>query len=91
MDKTTNQSNGAGGENRPLRVLVVEDSEFDARMLIGLLKAGGFEPEFKRVETASQMTAALDDVEWEVILADYNLPEFSAPKALLYCQRATAL
>ena len=82
MDETTNQSNGVGGEKRPLRVLVVEDSEFDARMLIGLLKAGGFEPEFKRVETASQMTAALDDVEWEIILADYNLPEFSAPKAL---------
>ena len=40
-------------------MLVVEDSEFDARMLVGLLRAGGFEPEFERVETAGEMRAAL--------------------------------
>ena len=67
---------------RPLRVLVVEDSEFDARMLVGLLKAGGFNPTFKRVETASQMDEALSREGWEMILADYNLPEFSAPEAI---------
>ena len=82
MSDTVNQAPESAPEKRPLRVLVVEDSEFDARMLVGLLKAGGFEPEFRRVETAPQMSAALDSVDWEIILADYNLPEFSAPKAL---------
>ena len=82
MSKTTDQLKDDNEENRPLRVLVVEDSEFDARMLIGLLKAAGFNPTFKRVETASEMNEALSLEEWEVILADYNLPEFSAPKAL---------
>jgi len=77
-----NQATKSAPEKRPLRVLVVEDSEFDARMLVGLLKAGGFEPEFRRVETAPQMSAALDSFDWEIILADYNMPEFSAPKAL---------
>jgi len=82
MSDTVNQATESAPQKRPLRVLVVEDSEFDARMLVGLLKAGGFEPEFRRVETASQMSAALDSVDWEIILADYNMPEFSAPKAL---------
>ena len=82
MSDTVNQATESAPEKRPLRVLVVEDSEFDARMLVGLLKAGGFEPEFRKVETAPQMSAALDSVAWEIILADYNMPEFSAPKAL---------
>ena len=82
MSDTVNQATESAPEKRPLRVLVVEDSEFDARMLVGLLKAGGFEPEFRRVETAPQMSAALASVDWEIILADYNMPEFSAPKAL---------
>ncbi len=82
MSDTTSQANPPGDGKRALRVLVVEDSEFDARMLVGLLRAGGFEPDFERVETAGAMRAALGQASWEVILADYNLPEFSAPEAL---------
>ena len=82
MSGASEKSKDTEDVKRPLRVLVVEDSEFDARMLVGLLKAGGFNPTFKRVETASQMDEALSREEWEVILADYNLPEFSAPEAI---------
>ena len=82
MSGASEKSKDTEDVQRPLRVLVVEDSEFDARMLVGLLKAGGFNPTFKRVETASQMDEALSREEWEVILADYNLPEFSAPEAI---------
>ena len=88
MSGTEGQPGADGGGKRPLRVLVVEDSEFDARMLVGLLRAGGFEPEFERVETAGAMRAALGQVPWEVILADYNLPEFSAPEALEVLQES---
>tara|TARA_B100001173_G_scaffold182592_1_gene157606 strand:- start:778 stop:2403 length:1626 start_codon:yes stop_codon:yes gene_type:complete len=82
MSEATDQLKDTNGAKLPLSVLVVEDSEFDARMLVGLLKSGGFIPTFKRVETASEMVEALNHKKWEVILADYNLPEFSAPKAL---------
>ena len=82
MSEATDQLKDTNGAKLPLSVLVVEDSEFDARMLVGLLKSGGFIPTFKRVETASEMVEALNHEKWEVILADYNLPEFSAPKAL---------
>lgn len=70
----------------PLRVLVVEDSEFDARILVNVLRQGGYEPKWQRVETAEQMHKALAEKEWEVVLADYNLPDFSAPEALKLLQ-----
>ena len=57
MSKTTNQPTHPSEGKLALRVLVVEDSEFDARMLVGLLRAGGFEPEFERVETEGGMGA----------------------------------
>ncbi len=72
----------------PLRVLVVEDSEFDARILVNVLRQGGYEPKWQRVETAEQMTKALQEKEWEVVLADYNLPDFSAPEALKLLQES---
>ena len=82
MSEATDQLKDTNGEKLPLSVLVVEESEFDARRLVDLIKSGGFIPTFKRVETASEMVEALNHEKWEVILADYNLPEFSAPKAL---------
>lgn len=69
----------------PLRVLVVEDSEFDARMLIRLLNRGGYETDYLRVETADDLREALKK-EWDIILSDYNLPGFKAPEALAIYQ-----
>jgi PAS domain S-box-containing protein len=71
-----------------LRVLIVEDSEFDAHMIVSMLRKGGYEVSFQRVETAPAMSAALASGPWEVILADYNLPEFSAPNALKLVQQS---
>jgi sigma-B regulation protein RsbU (phosphoserine phosphatase) len=72
---------------KPIRVLVVEDSEFDARILIGTLKQGGYDPVWKRVENAQAMGDALSKESWDVVLSDYNLPEFSAPAALRLLQQ----
>ena len=67
---------------KPLKVLVVEDSEFDARMLINILRQGGYRPNFKRVETRDAFSSELAAGGYELVLADYNMPEFSAPEAL---------
>lgn len=69
-----------------LRVLIVEDSEFDAQMIVSMLRKGGYDVSFQRIETAEGMRAALAGGEWDVILADYNLPEFNAPNALKLVQ-----
>lgn len=69
-------------------MLIVEDSEFDARILVNTLRQGGYEPAWKRVEDATGMQEALRQGTWEVILADYNLPTFSAPEALKLLQES---
>ena len=66
----------------PLRVLIVEDSEDDAALLVRELRRGGWAPRFERVETAEEMRAALDREPWDLVVADYALPQFSAPAAL---------
>jgi signal transduction histidine kinase len=66
---------------RPLRALIVEDNELDARLLIRELRRG-YVVTFMRVETAAAMRDALETQAWDVILADYAMPAFSAPAAL---------
>jgi sigma-B regulation protein RsbU (phosphoserine phosphatase) len=66
---------------KPLRVLLVEDSEFDATLLLRILRKGGYDLDAERVETADGVLRALHR-EWDLVIADYNLPGFSAPEAL---------
>ena len=67
---------------RPLRVLLVEDSQDDADVMAMQLRRGGYEPACARVETAAAMRAALGRQEWDVVISDYCLPDFSGPQAL---------
>jgi PAS domain S-box-containing protein len=71
-----------------LRVLIVEDSDNDALLLLRELKRGGYEPEYERVETPEAMKTALAGSDWDVIVSDYRLPRFGAPEALQVAQEA---
>ena len=67
----------------PLRVLMVEDSEDDALLLLRELWRGGYEPEYQRVDTPEAMEKAFaDPSSWDVIFSDYRMPRFGAPEAL---------
>jgi signal transduction histidine kinase len=66
----------------PLRVLIVEDSEDGAIWGMRALRQGGYEPAFERVDTPEAFTAALARQSWDVIIADYSMPNFSGLKAL---------
>lgn len=68
--------------SKPLNVLIVEDSNADAQLLLRELRQGGFEPVYERVDTREAMTAALDKQSWDIILADYVMPQFSGLAAL---------
>ncbi len=68
--------------SKPLRVLIVEDLEDDALLVMRELERGGYDTTSERVETAEAMTATLEKQVWDVIIADYRLPHFSAPAAL---------
>jgi PAS domain S-box-containing protein len=66
----------------PLRVLIAEDSEDDALLVLRELKRGGYEPEYERVESPEAMKKALTDPEWDVIISDYHIPRFGGSEAL---------
>jgi signal transduction histidine kinase len=67
---------------KPLRALIVEDSEQDAELLLHELRRGDLDVTFERVDTADAMSAALERQTWDVILSDYSMPTFDARSAL---------
>lgn len=74
---------------RALRVLIVEDSENDAALLLRELRRGGYEPDYERVDTPEDMERALagDGEPWELVISDYFMPRFRAPEALALLRR----
>ena len=68
--------------SKPLRILVVEDSEDDTLLLIRELQRGDFDPAFERVDTPAAMSAALDRQGWDIVVADFSMPQFNALAAL---------
>ena len=67
---------------KPLKTLVIEDSEIDALLLIEQLKAGGYDPESHRVDNAEDLAAALAGRPWDIVFSDHNMPRFSSTEAL---------
>lgn len=66
----------------PLRVLIVEDSEDDAFLLVRALRHGGFDPSWVRVDTATALVDAMDRGPWDLVVADFTMPRFSGTDAL---------
>ena len=69
-------------ELRSLSVLLVEDMELDAQLVIQTLRRGDYEPKFEVVQTEKEMLTALQKGGWDVILSDWALPDFSGIEAL---------
>lgn len=74
----------------PLRLLLVEDSEDDALLLLAELQDGGFEPICERVENAESMLDALRTQSWDVVVSDYVMPRFGGLQALELLRRERA-
>jgi PAS domain S-box-containing protein len=69
-----------------LRVLIVEDFEDDMLLILRELRKGGYTLDYVRVDTPSAMQSALERQPWDLVIADYTLPAFSAPDALKLLQ-----
>ena len=67
---------------KDLKVLLVEDCESDAELIIYELKKAGFSPYTLRVDTRETMLTALRDTDWEIVLSDNAMPKFSSLEAL---------
>ena len=66
----------------PIRLLICEDSDDDALLLVSHLRRGGLEVEAERVETAEQAAGALRDRPPDLVVSDYHMPGFGAERAL---------
>jgi len=66
----------------PLCVLIVEDSEDDAVMILRELKQAGYDVDFKRVDSPDALKACLADRQWELVISDFSMPRFSGTDAL---------
>ncbi|MGB8355517.1 MAG: response regulator [Chthoniobacteraceae bacterium] len=64
----------------PIHILIVEDSEDDAALLVAELKDAGFDPTWKRVETEEEYMAQLKTPP-EMILSDFTMPHFNGLRA----------
>jgi two-component system, cell cycle sensor histidine kinase and response regulator CckA len=68
----------------PIRVLIIEDSEDDALLIVRELKAGGYDVKYQRVDTLGDLSLACDSREWDLIISDYTMPSFSGTDALKF-------
>jgi two-component system cell cycle sensor histidine kinase/response regulator CckA len=71
-----------------LRVLLVEDSPTDAKLVLQELRRLGRSIDHERVETAETMRAALEQKKWDIVISDWSMPTFSAPAALATLKEA---
>ena len=71
-----------------LKVLLIEDCEDDALLVLRVLRRGGFDLRWERVETAEDLRSCLISQPWDVIISDHNLPGFDAVAALAIVQQS---
>src|SRR6266851_9294206 len=65
----------------PLRILFIEDSDDDTALQVRLLRQGGYDVSFERVETPAALSEALEK-KWDIIISDYSMPHFKGTDAL---------
>ncbi|HLF02235.1 MAG TPA: response regulator, partial [Anaerolineales bacterium] len=65
----------------PLRLLLVEDNASDAELVLAELGLAGFAPQCVRVYSEAEFAARLSD-EWDIIITDYDLPQFDGLRLL---------
>ena len=65
------------------RILIVEDFEDDAHLMVRVIRREGYEVIWERVQTSRELEAALDGRQWDLVIADYVQPEYCGLSAFL--------
>jgi PAS domain S-box-containing protein len=66
----------------PLRVLLLEDNPRDAKLTTSVLEAGGYTLQYEVTDSPEVFRERLEKADYDVILADFNLRNWTAIDAL---------
>lgn len=80
-------NNAAAGDTARIRILLVEDTEADAELVLASLRGAKLEVEHTRVWSRSGLSDALGHGPWDAVLCDHSMPQFDGLSAL-YMVRA---
>ena len=61
---------------KPLRLLIAEDSEDDALLLVRNLRQADYAVSFERVAAPAALRDAITRENWDLVISDYNMPGF---------------
>lgn len=78
---------GQNGGNQKLRVLVIEDVPSDAEIEIAELRRNSFDVMADVVDSGDRVRERLAQTSYDVILADYSLPQFRGMETLEILRR----
>lgn len=65
-----------------LKLLLVEDNDTDALLVVRQLKKEGFDVDHLQVKTRDEMEAGMARGGWDIVISDYSLPGFGGGEAL---------
>lgn len=71
---------------KALRILIIEDAEDDALLLLHRFRRAGYAVHYARVDNPQAMREALQAGTWDLVLSDHRMPSFSAMAALSLLQ-----
>ncbi len=72
----------AEAKNVSLRLLLIEDNPDDEALVLRAIRKGGFNIEHVRVDNEKDLIAALKSHDWDIVLSDFQMPEFNGLAAL---------
>src|SRR5687768_16725545 len=82
MSKSPHSHIKRGLSLKPLKLLIIEDSEPDTLLVVREVRRHGYEVTYRCVKNATDFTDALEQEVWDIIISDYSMPNFSGMKAL---------
>ena len=65
-----------------LRLLMIEDNPDDEALVLRTIRKGGFNVEHVRVDNRDDLLTVLKNRDWDIVLSDYQMPEFNGLAAL---------
>jgi signal transduction histidine kinase len=71
-------------KDEPLRLILVEDTDDDADLVLMELRRAGYLPDVRRVDSGPAFVAALEEGDWDAIVSDHTIPGYGGLDALAH-------